>query len=188
MIQNKRQKLWIDTQAQLIWLAIVLVLVAASLATAYLSIARGLEQMSFQTGRIFFSIDDALHAIQRPFLVASAVVLSAAAFLSILWSHRVIGPLMVLTAGIRRIRSGYLDGEWRARKSDLLSGTVRDLTEMQTALRKAADEDRRRLAQAQKELEALGEDLRKAKAPARAGERVKKIQEQLGEIGGFFKQ
>ena len=183
MSSPKRKRFWIDPSTQIRVLAFVLGLLAASLALAFISMDRGLALAAEQTRRLFVPIDWARQALRGPFLFSSTIILLGGALLTLLWSHRVVGPLLVMAAGLRRIREGNLRVEVKTRDTDALKDTVEDFAAMQHALRKQLEQDRDRVAALQQRLAAIAEKL-----DGRAAERreLEAIRDELGSVTSFF--
>ncbi|MBI4425218.1 MAG: methyl-accepting chemotaxis protein [Elusimicrobia bacterium] len=179
----KRKRFWIDPSAQLRVLAFVTGLLGVSLALSYVSMDRGLEQVSEQTRRLYIPVDWARESLRVPFLFSSAVILLGGGMLTLLWSHRVVGPILVLTAGLRRIRDGNLKGDVKIRDTDSLKDTVEDFTAMQGMLRRHVAEDRERLASLDQRLAALAERLERGSSTR--GE-IEAIREDLAKVSAYF--
>lgn len=179
----KRKRFWIDAAAQLKVLAFVLGLLAASLTLCYLSMDRGLEQAALEARRLYIPIDWARAALRGPFLFSAAIILLGGSIITLLWSHRVIGPLLVLTAGLRRIQEGNLKGEVRIRDTDALKDTVDDFVAMQNALRRHVAEDRERLASLEQRLNQVAE---KYSGDGSARRELDAIRDELKKVTSFF--
>lgn len=182
MSQPKRKRFWIDAAAQLKVLGFVLGLLAASLLLCYVSMDRGLEQAAQEARRLYIPIDWARAALRGPFLFSSLIILLGGSMITLLWSHRVIGPLLVLTAGLRRLQEGNLKGEVRIRDTDALKDTVADFVTMQNALRRHVGEDRERLAAIDQRLSHLGERLKDESSHRE----LEAIREELKKLTAFF--
>lgn len=179
----KRKRFWIDPSAQLRVLMFVTGLLGISLALSYVSMDRGLEQASAQARRLYIPVEWARESLQVPFLFSSSVILLGGGLLTLLWSHRVVGPILVLTAGLRRIRDGNLKGDVRIRDTDSLKNTIEDFTTMQGMLRRHVAEDRERLASLDQRLAALAGSLEHGSA---ARGELEAIREDLARVTAFF--
>lgn len=179
----KRKQFWIDPTSQLKVLAFVLGLLTASLLLCFVSMDRGLEQAAIETQRNYFPIDWARAALRAPFVFSSAIILLGGAMITLLWSHRFIGPILVITAGLRRIQEGNLKVEVRIRDTDELRDTVGDFEAMQAALRRQVGEDRERLSALQNRLAQVAGKL---DGDAAARRELDAIREELKQVTGFF--
>ncbi len=183
MSEPKRKRFWIDQPLQLRVLLFVLSLLAAALALAYLSMDRGLLEASERSRRLFLPVDWARESLRQPFLFTGAIVMVGGALLTLLWSHRIIGPLLVLMAGLRRIRDGNLKVDIRVRDSDALHRAVEDFSAMQASLRKKISEDRERVAAVDERLAGLAERLRHEHGARRE---LESIRDELRKITASF--
>ncbi|MBI3549425.1 MAG: methyl-accepting chemotaxis protein [Elusimicrobia bacterium] len=180
----KRKKFWIDPPIQTRMLRFVVGMMAVSLLVAYFSMDRGLEQAAAQSERAFISVGWARDALLAPFYVAFFTTLLAGVVMTVLWSHKYIGPLMVLTAGIRRIREGDLTGEEKTRDTDELVGLVQDFISMRDALRRKANHDRQAVSRVEERLETI---VSKAKSGDSLRDEVQAIRHELKTLGSFYK-
>ena len=179
----KRKRFWIDPAAQLKILAFVLGLLASSLVLCWLSVDRGLAQTAGELHRQYIPIDWARAALRAPFFFSGAIILLGGAMVTLLWSHRFVGPILVITAGLRRIQEGNLKGEVRIRDTDALRETVNDFTAMQAAIRRHVDEDRGRLAAIDLRIAGVAERL---DAQASARRELDAVREELKKLTSFF--
>lgn len=183
MSAPKRKRLWIDPSSQLQVLAFVLGLLAAALVLCYVSMDRGLEQAALDARRNYIPVDWARAALRAPFAFSSVIILLGGAMLTLLWSHRFIGPILVITAGLRRLQEGNLKVEVRIRDTDALKDTVSDFESMQAALRRHVGEDRERLSALQQRLGRLSDKL---DGDAGARRELDAVREELGKVTAFF--
>jgi len=179
----KRKRFWIDPTAQLKILAFVLGLLAASLLLCWLSVDRGLEQTSGELHRQYIPIDWARAALRGPFFFSSAIILLGGAMVTLLWSHRFVGPILVITAGLRRIQEGNLKVEVRIRDTDALRETVNDFSAMQAAIRRHVGEDRERINALDQRLAHVAERL---DGQASARRELENIRDELKKLTAFF--
>ena len=179
----KRRRFWIDAPTQLGILAYVLGLLAVSLILSFLSMDRGLAQTAQETHRLYIPVDWARESLRGPFALSAAIILIGGGVLTLLWSHRLVGPLLVLTAGLRRIREGNLKADVKVRDTDSLQDTVEDLSEMQSAIRRHVEEDRERIAAVDQRLGQLSQRLAHDGGAKRE---LEEIQEELRKVTSFF--
>jgi len=172
-VPRARRRFWIDAPLQLRVLIFVLILISVSLALAYLAANRGLEQAAVQADRAFFSVAWAEGAMRGPFAVAGAISLVAGAMITVLWTHRLIGPLMVLTAGLRRLADGELSRGLDLRATDVQFETTREFERLRRSLREHA--------------ERLSEVERRFRAIALKDDELKSIRADIVELVSFFK-
>lgn len=183
MPEEKRKKFWIDASLQTFMVGGMAVMMAAGLWIVYMSVDRGIEEAARSADSIFVSVDWVRHTIKGPFYLSSAIVIVASAMLALLGSHRVIGPLMVLTAGLRRIREGNLGAGLQVRDTDSIPETAHDFDKMQEALREQIIEDRKHLHRIDTRLEQLAAELR---PNAKAEEEIESIRKELKKVASFF--
>ena len=182
-LKPKRRHFWIDAPAQLSIMAFVLGLLTAGLILSFLSMDRGLAQAAQETQRLYIPVDWARQALRGPFVLSSAIILLGSSILTLLWSHRVVGPLLVLTAGLRRMRDGNLKTEMKVRDTDSLKETVEDLAEMQASLRRHVEEDRERVAALDQR---LGQLAHRLAHDGGSKHELSSIQEELRKVTSFF--
>ncbi|MBI4347883.1 MAG: methyl-accepting chemotaxis protein [Elusimicrobia bacterium] len=183
MSAPKRKRFWIDPSTQLKILAFVLGLLAVSLVLCWLSVDRGLEQTAGELHRQYIPIDWARAALRGPFFFSGAIILLGGAMVTLLWSHRFVGPILVVTAGLRRIQDGNLKGEVRIRDTDALRETVNDFCAMQAALRRHVGEDRERVAAIEQRLAHLADKL---DGNASARRELESIRDEVKKLTAFF--
>ena len=148
-------------------------LIAVSLLLAYLASSRGLEQAAAQADRAFISVSWAEGAMRLPFAIAGATALVAGALITFVWAHRVVGPLMVLTAGLKRLADGDLSRGLDLRDSDLRWETTEQFERLRSSLRIQAS----RLVELERQLRASSSPEGQFKA----------IRKELAELASFFK-
>ena len=170
---RSRRQFWIDTPLQLRILFFVLTLIAVSLLLAYLAASRGLEQAASQADRAFVSVSWAESAMRLPFAIAAATALIAGALITFVWAHRIVGPLMVLTAGLKRLADGDLSRGLELRDSDLRWETTEQFERLRSSLRAQAA----RLAELERQLRV---------SSAHDGE-LKSIRKEMAELADYFK-
>lgn len=164
-----RKRLWIDVPLQLRVVFFILILLSATLALAYLSASRGLQ-------------GEALQAMLFPFLVGSAIALTGGALVAFVWAHRLIGPLMVLTAALKRISEGDLRNGLILRETDLQWDTTREFERLRHSLRDRIHQDRERLIKVGRRLEALSSRVKSGPAT----KELRAIQHELGKVTSSF--
>ena len=177
-----RKSFWIDVPLQVRILFFVLILISATLALAYLSVIQGLEQASFQADHAYASTSWIREALLVPFLVASTIALVGGALLAFFWAHRVIGPMMVLTAGLKRIGKGDLRDALVLRETGLRWGTIEEFSRLRESLRERIHQDRKLLAEVENRLDALSSRVRSKPA----AKELRSIQEELEKVTSSF--
>ena len=135
MTTGKRQRFWIDAPLQLQMLGYVLVLVASSLLLVEFSLLRGLQQASDQSRQIFHSLDWVRDTMRGPLILSSSLSILAAGVITLIWSHRFAGPLLVLSAATERLRRGDFTTLARVRETDTHQDLIREFAQMQESLR-----------------------------------------------------
>lgn len=163
---HKRKQFWVDAPFQLQILGYVLLLVTASLLLVSLSVHRGLHEASAESHQMFHSLEWINQAIRPPLLLSSAISIMVSAMVTLLWSHRIAGPLRVISAAIHRISKGNLSTAVRVRETDSLKELVEEFSKMQTGLRETFEADRSRLEQLSRQAAEAAEDMSE-KDPAR---------------------
>jgi len=149
----QRKRLVVDAPVQLRVIGFVLILVGCALAVVFITMDRGLAEAARQSQQLFVPVAWARRALRAPFFLSGSIVMLAAAVLTLLWSHRVVGPLRVLTEAMRRIREGDLRTEPRLRDTDALREFGADFSRMQASLRERLVGDRERVAEALRRIE-----------------------------------
>lgn len=153
MTFQKRKQFWIDSTLQLQMLGYVLFLVTASLLLVSFSILRGLSVASEESRQIFHSIDWVRQTMFGPLLLSSCLSILASAVVALIWSHRVAGPLRVLSAGFSRMRQGNLSMPVRVRATDTHQDLIKEFVDTQERLRGMLEADRKRLGELVERLE-----------------------------------
>lgn len=169
-----RKKFWVDAPLQLRVLTFVLILIVFSLGLAYLAANRGLEQAAAMADRTFVSVAWAQGAMRAPFAVAGAISIAAGGMITVLWTHRLIGPLMVLTAGLRRLAGGDLSRGLDLRATDVQFETTREFERLRQSLREQAAR--------------LSDVERRLRGPTPKDDELRSIRDELAEIVAFFKR
>jgi len=164
-----RKRLWIDVSLQLRVVFFILILLSATLALAFLSVSRGLKS-------------ETLQPMLFPFLVGSAIALTGGALVAFVWAHRLIGPLMVLTAALKRISQGDLRNGLILRDTDLQWDTTREFERLRHSLRERIHDDRERLTKVESRLDALSSRIKSTPAV----KELRAIQHELSKITSTF--
>lgn len=173
---HKRKQFWVDPPLQLQMLAVVVALVLSSLALVSFSVIYGLKEAASTSRQIFHTIDWVGDAMRAPLLLSATISLLSSAVVTLIWSHRLAGPLRVLAAAVQRIKQGNLSVPVRIRRLDTHQDLVRDFAAMQDRLRELVEKDRKaallladRLDEARKGQEgAVSKTLEDASAKLRA--------------------
>ncbi len=153
MSSYQRKQFWVDPALQLQILGYVLVLVTASLLLVAFSVLRGVAQASARSNQLFHSIDWFRQSLAAPLVVSSCTAILACGVIALLWSHRLAGPLRVLSAGFSRLKEGDLSATVRIRATDTHQELVRDFAQAQAGLRDRLANDRRRLEDVRRRLQ-----------------------------------
>ena len=166
MTNQTRRRFWIDPVVQLQMVAMVLLLVVATIFLITFSVFHGLSEASQSTHQVFQSMDWVRDSIRGPIIISSLISVLASTLIALVWSHRYAGPLRVLSAAVARIGRGNLAVPVRIRKHDTHQDLVNELAQMQERLRERLGTDLRSLQSSADRLKAalpeLSEDARRS--------------------------
>lgn len=170
MAFHKRKRFWVDASLQLQILGYVLFLVTASLVLVAFSILRGLSAASADSRQLFHSIDWVRQSLEGPLILSSCTAILASGVVALLWSHRLAGPLRVLSAAFGRMSQADLSVPARIRATDTHQELVRDFAQAQKRVRDLLDEDRGKLKRVAARLRDAADGGSKKELEAAAGE------------------
>ncbi|MBI4052232.1 MAG: hypothetical protein HY400_06975 [Elusimicrobia bacterium] len=130
-----RKRFWINVPLQLNIVYFVSILLAITAVILFLTVNKSMIQISDKTHQIFLPIETIRRAIQLPYLFSGFICLLAAAVLTLLWSHRFVGPLKVIENALKNLSDGKYDFEIRSRETDALKDIIQLLKKVQEILK-----------------------------------------------------
>lgn len=151
----KRRKFWVDGGLQGEIVAVILLLVLATLAIAGVSVVKGLGEAATRSSVTYHSIDWTLKAIRGPLVLAWAIAVLAAGLVGLLWSQRLAAPLRVLSAAFERLGEGRFAGSLRVRSTDAHRELINEFSRMESRLHGMLSEERERAGLLSRDLDEL---------------------------------
>ncbi len=136
-------------------LAVILLLVLATLAIAGVSVVKGLGEAASRSSVTYHSIDWTLKEIRGPLALAWVIAILAAGLAGLLWSHRLAAPLRVLSAAFERLGEGRFAGSLRVRSTDAHRALIDEFSRMESRLHTMLSEERVRAGLLSRDLDEL---------------------------------